>query len=148
GCLLAPPAINPPLALAQQIEFQIRTPSLEDDYLTWAPAPARIRQVPTALAVDKRVVLTNDPEQPAPAGRKYPLDGNVAFARSLAPGVTATEETLELELPKDGSWVELIVAGAFPRASTDDKDAIIEVHEESANGPLIHTHAAMVRIRK
>src|SRR3954465_10495107 len=56
--------IDPPPALAQQVEIQIRSAAPNDDYLTWAPAPARIRQ--TAAAADKRVVLTNDPERPAP----------------------------------------------------------------------------------
>jgi hypothetical protein len=133
-------------ALAQQIELQIRSAAPDDDYLTWAPAPARIRQ--TAGAADKRVVLTNDPERPAPAGRKLPLDGNVAFAKSVAPGATATEPTLELVLPKDGTWVDFTIAGSFPRASTEDKDAIIEVHDGTASGPLLYQHAAMVRIRK
>ena len=122
--------------------------SLDDDYLTWAPAPARIRQVVQAGATDKTVVLTNDPEQPVPPGRKHPLDGNVAFAKSVATGATATGQTLELVLPKDGAWVDFIVAGSFPRASTEDKDAVIEVHEGSAGCPVVLTHNAMVRIRK
>jgi hypothetical protein len=146
GGLLTLLAIDPSPTLAQQIELQIRSAAPDDDYLTWAPAPARIRQ--TAAAADKRVVLTNDPERPVPAGRKLPLDGNVAFAKSVAPGATATEPTLELVLPKDGTWVDFIVAGSFPRASTEDKDAVIEVHDGTASGPLLHQHAAMVRIRK
>lgn len=147
-CFLALVAIAPAASLAQQIETQIRSADTTDDYLTWAPAPTRIRQIPQAGATDKVVVLTNDAERPVPAGRKFPLDGNVAFAKSIAPGTTATEKTLELVLPKDGSWVDFFVAGSFPRASSADKDAIIEVHEGTAAGPLIHSHAAMVRIRK
>ncbi|MGY3621928.1 tyrosinase family protein [Bradyrhizobium sp. USDA 10063] len=151
GCLagfLALVAIAPAAGLAQQIETQIRTADPTDDYLTWAPAPARIRQIPQAGATDKVVILTNDAEGPVPPGRKYPLDGNVAFAKSITSGATATEKTLELVLPKDGTWVNFFVAGSFPRASSADKDAVIEVHEGSATGPRIHSHAAMVRIRK
>lgn len=133
---------------AQQIEFEVRTPSLDDDYLTWAPAPARIRQVPAAQNVDRVVVLTNDPERPPPAGRKLPLDGNVAFDISVSPGATASKDTLQLTLPKDGSWVNFVIAGSFPRASTEDKDAIIEVHDGVATGPILYKHAVMVRIRK
>jgi hypothetical protein len=141
-------AIIPTSALAQQIEFQIRTADPADDYLTWAPAPARIRQIPQAGATDRVVVLTNDAEQPVPPGRRLPLDGNVAFAKSIAPGTTATENTLQLTLPKDGSWASFFVAGSFPRASTADKDAVIEVHEGSATGTPIYKYASMVRIRK
>jgi len=145
---LALAATIPTPVLAQQIEFQIRSADPADDYLTWAPAPARIRQVPQSGAADRTVVLTNDAEQPAPPGRKLPLDGNVAFAKTITPGATATEQTLQLVLPKDGSWVDLFVAGSFPRASSADKDAIIEVHDGSATGPQIFKHATMVRIRK
>src|ERR1700759_248528 len=145
---LAAVALLPTAVLAQQIEFQISSPDPADDYLTWAPAPARIRQVPQSGATDKTVVLTNDAEQPVPPGRKLPLDGNVAFAKTIAPGTTATQQTLQLVLPKDGSWVEFVVAGSFPRASSADKDAIIEVHDGSASGPQIYKYATMVRIRK
>jgi Common central domain of tyrosinase len=148
GFLVAVVATVPTSGLAQQIEIQIRTADPADDYLTWAPAPARIRQVPQPGATDRVVLLTNDAEQPVPPGRRLPLDGNVAFAKSITPGTTATEKTLELFLPKDGTWVNFFVAGSFPRASTADKDAVIEVHEGSATGPQIHSHATMVRIRK
>src|SRR5262249_28319131 len=127
-------------AAAQQIELEVRAPSLDDDYLTWAPAPARIRQVPSPQNVDRLVVLTNDPERPPPAGRTLPLDGNVAFDVSVAPGATAAKQTLQLTLPKDGSWVNFVIAGSFPRASTEDKDAIVEVHDGAATGPVLHTH--------
>lgn len=141
-------ALDPAQVAAQQIQLEIRSPSANDDYLTWAPAPARIRQTPIPQGTDRRVVLTNDPERPVPPGRKLPLDGNLAFDKSVPSGATASQETLELVLPKDGSWVAFVVAGSFPRASTEDKDAIIEVHDGTATGPIIHTHAAMVRIRK
>ena len=150
GCvaLIAAITATAVTAAAQQIEFEVRTPSLDDDYLTWAPAPARIRQAPAPQNVDRVVVLTNDPERPPPAGRTLPLDGNVAFDISVGPGATASKETLQLTLPKDGSWVDFVIAGSFPRASTEDKDAVIEVHDGAATGPLLHKHAVMVRIRK
>jgi hypothetical protein len=133
-------------AQAPQIEIEIRnTATPDDDYLTWAPTKARIRQ--QASAKDLRVVLQNDPPGPIPPGREYPLDGDVVFDRAVAPGETASKDTLELTLPKTGAWVDFIVAGKFPRASTKDKDAIIEVHD-ATNGTLLHRHALMVRIRK
>ncbi|MHA3771514.1 tyrosinase family protein [Verrucomicrobiota bacterium sgz303538] len=120
-----------------------------DDYLTWAPTPSRIRIAPgSAPAADLTVVLTNDPAKPVPPGRDQPLDGDVAFARSVEPGQTAAATQLTLTLPKDGSWVPFLVAGKYPQASTADKDAVIEVHEETADGALLGTQAAMVRIRK
>jgi Common central domain of tyrosinase len=132
--------------LKAEIEIN-NTPTSTDDYLTWAPTPARIRLVtPNAAAVT--VVLTNDPEQSIPAGRDQPLDGNVAFAEKLSKGETAALPTLTLTLPPDGSWVSFFVAGSFPRASTADKDAVIEVHLGDAAGPIVGSQAMMVRVRK
>lgn len=147
--LLGPQFVTPALAQAPlKIEIEINnTPTPNDDYLTWGPTPARIRlAVPNAQNV--AVTLTNDPEQPAPAGSNQPLDGNVAFAQKLVVGETATLQSLSLTLPADGTWVPFYVAGAFPRASTADKDAIIEVHQGDAAGPVVGKQAAMVRVRK
>lgn len=130
------------------VEIQINnTPTTTDDYLTWAPTPARIRlAAPGPNAVT--VTLTNDAEQPIPEGRSQPLDGKVAFGEKIVPGETATLPTLSITLPADGGWVSFVVAGAFPRASSSDKDAIVEVHLGDASGPLIGNHPVMVRIRK
>lgn len=133
-----------------KIEIEIRnTSAASDDYLTWAPAPARIRQVPpVAGGRDLTVVLGNDAEQAVPAGRKLPLDGNLAFAATVQPGQTASAATLNVTLPANGDWVPFIVAGAYPRSSTADKDAIIEVRSHDASQTLLGTQAAMVRVRK
>ncbi len=80
--------------------------------------------------------------------RDHPLDGDVAFDNALVPGRTAERDRLKLVLPKDGSWVEFIVAGKFPRASSADKDAVIEVHRDRADGLVLRRHPLMVRIRK
>src|SRR5438270_5224284 len=67
-----------------KIEIEINnTATPDDDYLTWAPTPARIKLAapgPSAVAV----TLTNDPDQPIPAGRSQPLDGKLAFAEKVA----------------------------------------------------------------
>jgi FtsP/CotA-like multicopper oxidase with cupredoxin domain len=123
------------------------TPSPDDDFLTWAPTPCTIR-LDTPAVTDLIVTLTNDPQGPIPSGRTTPLDGDVAFAAKLSPGQTAKGSTLTLTLPKDGSAVPFFIAGKFPRASTKNKDCIIEIHAGPANGPIIGTHAQMVRIRK
>ncbi|MER9026139.1 tyrosinase family protein [Mesorhizobium sp. M0815] len=123
------------------------TPSPTDDYLTWAPTPARIRiSAPSPQPVT--VMLTNDPEQAVPPGRDQPLDGNLAFAERLVRGETATLQTLTLTLPADGSWVPFFVAGDFPRASSADKDAVIEIHLGNASSPTIGSLSTMVRVRK
>lgn len=130
-------------ATAQQFSVEVRGPDPKNDYLTWAPAKARICQLPGPNAIDnRRVVLTNDAERSPPVP---PLDGNVAFDNSVPQGATATKATLELVLPKNGC-VDFVVAGS--RASTEDKDTVIEVHDGSASGPVVHTHRVMVRIRK
>jgi len=153
---LALAALTPAAASAQgpevdiKVEIEVRnTATPTDDYLTWAPAPARIRLVVgQAPAPNRTVVLTNDAPGPVPAGRTTPLDGDVLFAESVAQGKTATQETLRLALPGTGAWTSFVFAGKFGRASTRDKDAVVEVHLDTADGPLVGTHALMVRVRK
>ena len=154
-----PPLINmvvlpvaPPAAPATppQIEVEVwNTPALTDDYLTWAPTPCRIRLAPGSNApADLKVVLTNDPPQPVPPGRDQPLDGDLLFDASVAAGQTARSEQLALTLPRTGDWVPFVAAGKFPRASTMDKDAILQVHLDTPDGVVLHEHPTMVRIRK
>lgn len=123
------------------------TPSDKDDYITWAPTRCTIR-LEDATEADVDVTLTNDPQGPIPSDRTEPLDGDVAFAATLASGQTAKEEVLRLRLPKDGTEVPFFIAGKFKRPSSKDKDCIIEAHQGSADGPLIGSHALMVRVRK
>src|SRR6185295_5512705 len=150
--VLALGALAPAVAAAQPVrtEIEVRnTAVLTDDYLTWAPAPARIRLVVGQVPLpDQVVVLTNDPPGPIPEGRSVPLDGDVLFAESVKPGQTATQETLKLTLPGSGAWRSFVVAGKFGRPSSHDKDAMIEVHRGTADGPLVGKHPVMVRIRK
>ena len=133
-----------------EVEIEINnTLSGTDDYLTWAPTPARARLAKNAPnGGDVTIVLTNDAEKPAPAGRAQPLDGNVVFADAVAAGRTADRATLVKQLPADGSWVPFVVAGQFPRASSADKDAVIEAHLDTIDGPRVATKAVMVRVRK
>jgi len=127
------------------VEIQINdTPEPTDDYLTWAPTPARIRlnkRPVDGSAVD--VVLTNQSDDATP-----PTHGKFAFAKTLSPGQTAAESQLAITLPSDGSWSDFFVAGQFPYASHADKDAVINVHLSSGTGPVIGKAAAMVRVRK
>ena len=112
-----------------------------DDYLTWAPTMALAR-LSTPMASNVNIVLTNDNPN---------IGGNVRFAAHTSPwpaNTTATSSTLALTLPAGGGWVPFVIAGEFNAPSTNDKDAIVEAHQNNATGPVIGTKALMVRVRK
>lgn len=114
-----------------------------DDYITWAPTFCRARLATPGAAVT--VVLTNDPPGNIAGG------GDVQFAAFQDPwpaNTTATSDTVTLTLPGDGSYVSFVIAGKFLKPSTNDKDAIIEAHLNTAGGSLVGTKALMVRVRK
>jgi hypothetical protein len=130
------------------------TASASDDYVTWAPTPCRARVSPLhRVDKDLEVVLTNDAKDSA-REVALPPGGDVSFALSVAQGQTAEDEELLLTLPKDGSWVSFVIAGRFPagakvgRASSRDKDTVIEVHLGAKDGLVIDRHRLMVRVRK
>jgi FtsP/CotA-like multicopper oxidase with cupredoxin domain/peroxiredoxin len=135
---------------APAVELEVRnTLSTDDDYVTWAPTQCRIRVVRSPdVSSDVTVVLTNDQPGQILPGRIQPLDGDVCFAEPVATGATARLDRLSLVLPQNGEWVRFDIAGKYPRASANDKDAVIEIHHNTATGPLLGTHPLMVRIRK
>lgn len=131
------------------VEIQTRGPGDGDDFVTWTAAPCQIRVKPGSGLTDNLVVvLTNDAPHPIPPGRSTPLDGDLVFADAVAPGATAKAETLQLTLPKDGTWVPFVVAGKYGRPSERARDAVIEAHRDTAEGALVGSHGVMVRIRK
>lgn len=104
-------------------------------YLTWAPVKATIKLVdpPSADPVD--VVLRNgDPGH----------GGQLEFAPA---GGGDRTPTLGLSLPADGTEIEFLVAGQFPRASAADQDASLEVTRPQSPDAL-STTPVMVRVRK
>ena len=114
-----------------------------DDYITWAPAFCRARLATPGAPVT--VVLTNDPPG------QFPDGGDVQFADFVDPwpaNTTATNNTVTLNLPGDGSYVSFVIAGKYLKPSTNDKDTIIEAHLNTAAGALVGTKALMVRVRK
>lgn len=143
--LRSQPAEPPP----PKVEIEInRTPETTDDYITWAPTFCQARLAGGGPA-DVQVVLTNDPEAAIPDG------GDVLFAPFQTPwpaNITATESTLALTLPADGSWIPFAIAGKFGKPSTNDKDTVIEAHlaggEGSPTEAVIGRAALMVRVRK
>jgi len=114
-----------------------------DDYVTWAPTFCRARLSTPGAPVT--VALTNDPPGNIAGG------GDVQFAQFVDPwpvNTTATNNTVTLNLPGDGSYVSFVIAGKFGKPSTNDKDTIIEAHLNNAAGPLVGTKPLMVRVRK
>ncbi len=115
-----------------------------DDYVTWAPTFARAR-LSTPMMSDVNIVLTNDSPGAITGG------GDVNFGVYVDPwpvNTTATASTLSLTLPAGGGWVPFVVAGKFGTPSHNDKDTIIEAHQDTAMGTIIGTKALMVRVRK
>src|ERR1051325_1438179 len=104
------------------------------NYIGWSPRPATIRlSDATGATGPVPVTLRN---QRTTAG------GQVVFSTATQ----AAAATLDVTLPRDGTPVSFFVAGKFGSASTNDKDAIIEVVDASGH-PLSLT-SLMVRIRK
>jgi tyrosinase len=159
GGSLWPP---PPFASCKPIRLRLEQPQVEirinelstdaagiddtptDDYVTWAPTFGRVR-LNSPMASPVTVVLTNDAPGAIAGG------GDVQFAAHATPwpvNTTATNNTLTLTLPIDGSWVPFVVAGKFGTPSTNDKDTIIEAHMSTAAGAVLGRKALMVRVRK
>ena len=159
GGNLWPPA---PFATCKPIRLRLSLPQVEirinelssdaagiadnptDDYLTWAPTFARARLTSPSMS-PVAVVLTNDTPGRLGGG------GDVQFAAHVTPwpaNTTATNNTLALSLPADGSWVPFVVAGKFAAPSTNDKDTIVEAHLDMADGAVLGHKAMMVRVRK
>jgi hypothetical protein len=147
GALAALSAGRSQAAERQAVNIAIQSPdNYGKVYLTWTAVPAWAYLAETS-ETDVEVVLTNDEGSSSltPAGKR--IDGDLAFSATRpAPGTTCTDATLRLMLPKSGEPVQFYLAGAFPQASTQDQDAVIEVR--LANGSLVARRSTMVRIRK
>jgi tyrosinase len=114
-----------------------------DDYVTWAPTFCRARLVTPGAPVT--AVMTNDPPG------QFPTGGDLQFASFVSPwpaNTTATNNTVTVNLPGDGSYVSFVIAGKFGKPSTNDQDTILEAHLNTAGGAVIGTKALMVRVRK
>jgi peroxiredoxin len=136
------------LAEPQFVIAVANTDTVDDDYVTWAPTPCRIRIAnPVAGGADVTVTLTNN-SAPSPEA------GQVRFAGALAAGKTATDATLTLTVKGDGTPTDFFIAGS--KASTlttaslanKGRDAVIEIHKDNAAGAIVGQQAVMVRVRK
>lgn len=104
-------------------------------YFAWAPVRATIKVVHADTNAPVDVELAN-----ADPGHGGQLVFGTARDRPLS-------STLSLSLPADGSEVEFFVAGEFPKASSEDGDAVIRASRGGA-ADVLGTKAAMVRVRK
>ncbi len=130
---------NPPSFSNTRVELEINnTASTADDYVTWSPTPCRIR------------LLNGSSNQTVNLRNMAGSTGRVLFALAgtLTPhNSTATSPALNnLNLPGNGDWVNFYIAGQFGSPSISDKDAIIEVTDNTGN--RLDRTALMVRIRK
>ncbi len=124
---------RPAEALAR-VELQINnTATQADDYVSaGTPTPARVRLLnPSEFTAPVPITLKNVDFQPGP---------QLVFGASGTP----SSATLDLNLPLDGSWVSLVVAGGAGQASQRDKDAVIDILERRADGIVLGRKALMV----
>jgi tyrosinase len=103
-----------------------------ESYFAWAPVRATIKVVDADPNDPVDVELANQ-DPVFGAARDQPLSS-----------------TLSVSLPSDGSEVEFFVAGDFPKASSEDGDAVIQASSAVEGGAagVVGTKALMVRVRK
>ena len=107
-----------------------------DNYIAWAPVRAGIRLTdPGGASAPVAVTLRNQAQAQG---------GQVVFFNAIP---AAGQDTLQLNLPVDGTAVDLFVAGRFGRPSVADKDAVIQAVLAGTN-TVLSTTRLMVRIRK
>jgi tyrosinase len=119
-----------------QVELQINL-SLDDKarFVTWAPAPCRIRVSDPSGAAGPNVNVKLSSVSAASAG-----------AVRFATAATATPaNTLTLAVPTGGASVNFVVAGRPGRPSSNPGDVKIEAR---VGGTLVGSVDVMVRIRK
>jgi tyrosinase len=102
-------------------------------YITYAPAPCKIRQTPAAAALT--VTLSS---QAATTG-----GGEAVFYADRTAGAQATP-TLTLTLPAAGTWVDFGLGGKPGSPSVNDLDCLLVATSTSGNLTL----PLMVRVRK
>lgn len=135
--------------VSRRVVIEVRSPSVGDDYVTWAPTECQARvEGGDPAGPDLTIVLTND--DPATT----PTAGNLAFATVVSSGQTATDSTITLNLPQSGEPRSFYIAGTKASELTDasladgGRDAVVEARLDSATGALVGSHAVMVRVRR
>lgn len=118
-------------------EITINGSSAADaNYVPWSPAPCRVRLLEAGgLTGPVAVTLKNGDTS---------RGGQLLFYRAIG---SVGQDTLQLDLPTDGSPVDIFVGGKFGSPSTADRDASIVVTETAGGGEL-SVMRLMVRVRK
>ncbi len=110
-------------------------PNTATAYVGWTPVPAQLRILNGPAGGPVSVTLRNL-SNTAGGGVCFNLDRTPPFPTSL-----------NLQVPRDGTPVDLFIAGQFGRPSRADRDAAIEAIDEATNQRLSITRL-MVRVRK
>jgi tyrosinase len=105
------------------------------NYIGWAPRPATIRLSDATGATGPVAVTLRN---------QRPTGGQVVFFTDPA---QPPADKLALSLPQNGTKVNFFVAGKFKSPSTNDKDAAIEV-VNNTGGAVLSLTQLMVRVRK
>ncbi len=130
------------------------TSSADDDYVTWAPAPATLKvYIPYAKGKARRaprggltIYLTNaDAAADGHGHVNFATDAD-SYRKAIDAGSPSLDQ-LALTVPL-GHTVSFVVAGAFHYFSTSDKDTTIVAHLNSPVGPVIGSQKLMVRVRR
>lgn len=125
-----------------RVEIQFSSTTADGrTFLTWRPAEASIRllDLPVPAPTSVRIELRS---------RSAPDGGALVFSNALN---VAGQDSIDLDMPLDGSPVAVWIAGKFQSASRDFGDVFAEA-QEIENGQLTGSTLAslplMVRVRK
>jgi tyrosinase len=142
GTSARPPGVKPIVKITVNSNLTVET---RQNYVTWAPSvcTAMISNASAArLTEDLRVVLVGERGR----GRGQVVFGSVPT--NWTPGTTASQDSLTLTLPKDGTARRFLIAGKFGSPSTKDGDTRIFARQDSATGDILGSKTLMVRVRK
>src|SRR6185369_12474565 len=121
------------------VEIQINnSPNANARFLTWSPAPCRIRITDPAGAQGQG-------QPPMRISAKTTASGGSVVFRKGTTG--AFSASLQLGVPVNGNWVSFFAAGQFGRASVSLNDVTIEARHGNGN-KVVGSTPCTVRIRK
>jgi tyrosinase len=121
------------------VEIQINNSAAANaQFVTWAPAPCRIRITNPAGAQGQGTPPIKI------SARTTANSGALVFRRGTTGAFAAT---LSLQVPVNGAWVNFFTAGKFGKPSTNLGDVRIEARHGNGN-KVIGSAPCMVRIRK
>lgn len=121
------------------VEIQINNnPSPTARFVTWAPAPCRVRVTNPAGA-------QGGGSPPIRITARTTTTGGVVLFRRGTTGAFAA--TLNLNVPVNGTWVSFFTAGRFGRPSISLNDVTIEARQGNGN-KVVGSVPCTVRIRK